>query len=81
MVREPESPRFVLVLGGLFLISYAAYQVGSAWMAAFPPTASTAAITQPYPAPEVITPLEPYPEPQPTSISAYPGLEEIENPA
>jgi hypothetical protein len=72
MARESQSPRFVLVLGGLFLISYAAYQVGSAWMAAFPPTPSTAAVTQPYPAPEEIIPLEPYPEPQPTSISAYP---------
>lgn len=83
MDRESESPRFVLVLGGLFLISYAAYQVGSAWMAAFPPTPSTAAVTQPYPAPEDITPLEPYPELQPTSIPAYPypDLEEFGNPA
>ena len=33
MTQESESPRFVLILGGLFLIAYAAYQVGSAWMA------------------------------------------------
>ena len=61
MARESDSPRFVLVLGGLFLISYAAYQVGSAWMAAFPSSLSTGAVTQPYPAPEEITTLEPYP--------------------
>ena len=83
MARESESPRFVLVLGGLFLISYAAYQLASAWMAAFPPTPSTSAVTQSYPAPEIIPPLEPYPEPQPTSIPAYPypELEPIDNSA
>ena len=32
MDRQPESPRFVLILGSLFLIAYAAFQVGSAWM-------------------------------------------------
>ena len=37
MAQESESPRFVLILGGLFLVAYAAYQVGSAWMAAHPP--------------------------------------------
>ncbi len=32
MNPKSESPRFVLILGGLFLIAYAAFWAGSAWM-------------------------------------------------
>lgn len=63
MDRKQESPRFLLILGGLFLIAYGAYQVGSAWMAALPAEPGMIAQTQPYPAPEEAIESE----------SAYPG--------
>ncbi len=79
MALEPEHPRFVLILGGLFLIAYAAYQLGVAWMAAYPPVPLTPSLAEPYPVPEsAITPLEPYPKPESTGVPAYPypGVED-----
>ncbi len=32
MDRKTESPRFVLILGSLFLMAYAAFMLGTAWM-------------------------------------------------
>ena len=76
MSRQPESPRFVLILGGLFLIAYAAYRVGSAWMVALPIANPPLTLAQPYPEPEsTSTPAEPYPEPTIILVEAYPGLE------
>ena len=39
MDSKPESPRFILILGSLFLLAYAAYNVGAAWMDSVPENA------------------------------------------
>jgi WD40 repeat protein len=75
MARQPESPRYILIVGGLFLIAYAAYQVGSAWMTTLPTEPPTLMLTQPYPGPgSVVTPVEPYPGVVITPVEPYPGV-------
>ena len=80
MPSERESPRFVLILGGLFLIAYAAYQVGSGWMEMYPPSTSAPDQVSAYQEPEpTIIPMEPYPgvevEVMETPLQPYPGVE------
>jgi WD40 repeat protein len=83
MAPRPESPRFILVIGGLFLIAYAAYQVGSSWMTALSSDLLMPSLTQPYPAPELTSiPLEPYPAAEDSGVpqQPYPDSEPTNTP-
>ena len=46
METEKESPRFILILGSLFLIAYATYNLGIAWMDSLPENAKSLTVSQ-----------------------------------
>jgi hypothetical protein len=67
MNPKPESPRFLLILGSLFLLAYAAYHLGAAWMDSIPENATAIGYITPTPSPTItLTPTV-----TPTQVPLY----------
>ena len=67
MNPKPESPRFILILGSLFLLAYAAYNLGAAWMDSVPENATAVGFVTLTPTPTITL----TPSVTPTSVPLY----------